>query len=246
MAEQFEGHEQKEKLPPEGDIPPAYEASYLNLWTIVLAGVGLLVMIGIVLALTALLYSLFGFRGVTPGAPAPPPLEDAPIPGPRLQAAPREDLQQLLGDQQARLDSYGWVDEEGGIAHIPIEQAMRIVAEQGLPEPGDVVQPLPTAPEDEPTPDEGAQLFSDLGCESCHQPVDTQVAPTVIGIYGEPRLLESGETVLADEDYLRTAIINPQTHILAGFSPIMPSYAGRVTDAQLEALVAYIRSLGDE
>jgi mono/diheme cytochrome c family protein len=246
MAEQFESKEKKEKMAPEGDIPPAYEASYLNLWTILLAGVGLLVVIGIVLAITALLYSLFGFRGTTPGAPSPPTLEEALIPGPRLQAAPQEDLQQLLSTQQARLESYGWVDEDRGIAHIPIDQAMRIVAEQGFPEAGVVVQPVAPPPDDGPAPELGAQLFSDLGCGSCHQQVDTQVAPTLVGIYGEPRLMESGETVLADEEYLRTSITNPQIHIVAGYAPIMPSYSGRVTEDQLDSLVAYMRSLGDQ
>lgn len=246
MAEQFESEEQKDKLDPEGNIPPAYEASYLNLWTIVLAGVGLLVVIGIVLALTAFLYSMFGFRGAAPGAPSPPPLEEAPITGPRLQAAPQDDLQRLRSTQMTRLESYGWINEEQGLAHIPIEQAMRIVAEGGLPAAGAVVQPAPAAPQDGPAADEGTQLFSDLGCSSCHQQADTQVAPTLVGIYGEPRLLESGETVVADDEYLHTAIISPQTHIVAGFSPIMPSFAGRVTEEQLEALITYIQSLGEE
>jgi cytochrome c2 len=246
MAEQFESNGQNDKLPPEGDIPPAYEASYLNLWTIVLSGVGLLVVIGIVMALTAVLYSLFGFRGASPGAPPPPSLEEVLIPGPRLQAAPQDELQQLRSTQQARLNSYGWVDEERGLAHIPIEQAMRIVAKQGLPEAGVIVQPPPSAPEEGSASDDGDQLFSDLGCSSCHQQADTQVAPTLVGIYEEPRLLESGDTVIADEEYLRTSITSPQTHILAGFSPIMPSYAGRVTEAELDALIAYIRSLSQE
>jgi mono/diheme cytochrome c family protein len=245
MAQQFEGDEQKDKLAPEGDVPPAYEASYLNLWTIVLAGVGLLVVVVVILALTALLYSWFGFRG-TAGIPSPPTLEQAPIPGPRLQAAPQEDLQRLRSTQQAWLESYGWIDEENNIAHIPIERALQIVAEQGLPEAGVVVQPSPVAPDDGPVPDAGAQLFSDLGCASCHQATDTQVAPSLVGIYAEPRMLESGESIVADEEYLRTAITDPQTHIVAGYSPIMPSYAGRVTDEQLEALITYIRSLGEE
>ena len=246
MSEDNEKNQKVDKLPPEGNIPPAYEASYLNLWTIILSGVGLLVVIGIVLALTAVLYSLFGFRGAAPGAPSPLTLEDAVIPGPRLQVAPQEELLQLRSTQQARLDSYGWIDEERGIAHIPIEQAMQIIAEQGLPDSGVIVQPEPAAPDGEPSPEEGAQLFSDLGCTSCHQQMDTQVAPSLVGIYGEPRLLESGETVVADEEYLRTSITNPQTHVVAGFSPIMPSFAGRVTETQLDALVAFIRSLGDE
>jgi mono/diheme cytochrome c family protein len=246
MAEENGKTEQVEQMEPEGSIPPAYEASYLNLWTIVLAGVGLLVVIGMVLALTAFLYSLFGFRGATPGAPDPPTLEEVILPGPRLQVAPQEDLNRLRSTQQARLGSYGWVDEARGLAHIPIEQAMQIVAAQGFPDRDIVVQPPAPAPDEEGSPQAGEQLFSDLGCTGCHQQVDTQLAPAVAGIYGEPRLLESGETIIADDEYLRTAILDPLTHIVAGYSPIMPSYSGRVSETQLEALVAYIRSLGEE
>jgi mono/diheme cytochrome c family protein len=246
MAEENERNEQVDQMEPEGNIPPAYEASYLNLWTIVLAGVGLLVVIGIVLALTALLYSLFGFRGTTPGAPGPPTLEEVILPGPRLQVAPQDDLNRLLSTQQARLGSYGWVDEARGLAHIPIEQAMQIVAAQGFPDRDIVVQPPPVAPDEDGSPQVGEQLFGDLGCTGCHQQVDTQLAPAVVGIYNEPRLLESGETIIADDEYLRTAILDPLTHIVAGYSPIMPSYSGRVSETQLEALVAYIRSLGEE
>ncbi len=69
--------------------------------------------------------------------PAPPPLEAArenPLPpGPRLQAAPPKDMQEFRARENAVLNGYAWVDKEKGEAQIPIDRAMDIVAEKGLP-----------------------------------------------------------------------------------------------------------------
>jgi hypothetical protein len=51
--------------------------------------------------------------------------------GPRLQPAPGTDMDTLAAQQKARVGSYGWVDQQH--AHVPIERAMEIVLEQGLP-----------------------------------------------------------------------------------------------------------------
>jgi hypothetical protein len=54
-------------------------------------------------------------------------------PEPRLQVAPKVDLARLRTAENKRLESYGWADRERGIARIPIEQAMKLVSERGLP-----------------------------------------------------------------------------------------------------------------
>jgi hypothetical protein len=55
------------------------------------------------------------------------------FPPPRLQTDPADDLRRLRIAEAARLESYGWVDRARGIAHIPIEQAMRDAAANGIP-----------------------------------------------------------------------------------------------------------------
>lgn len=55
---------------------------------------------------------------------------------PMLQTDPHADLQAYRAEKENWLDSYGWVDRSAGIAHIPIEEAMRIVAEHGVPDWG--------------------------------------------------------------------------------------------------------------
>ncbi len=54
-------------------------------------------------------------------------------PEPRLQRDPRVDLKDLRGDEDAILSSYGWIDPDKGIVRIPIDQAIDIVAQKGLP-----------------------------------------------------------------------------------------------------------------
>jgi hypothetical protein len=54
-------------------------------------------------------------------------------PEPRLQEMPFKDIAELRADERQLLDGIGWVDESAGIARIPIAQAMKIVAEKGLP-----------------------------------------------------------------------------------------------------------------
>ena len=67
--------------------------------------------------------------------PAPPPLAlpDQTPPEPRLQLSPRRDWQTMMAEDNQLLNSYGWVDQQAGTVRIPIERAMDLVLERGLP-----------------------------------------------------------------------------------------------------------------
>ena len=89
----------------------------------------------------------------------------------------------------------------------------------------------------------GQKLFSELGCATCHR-FDTQGrGPNLVGVFGKPVLLEDGRTVIADENYIRESILEPGAKIVNGFKPVMPTFQGQVSDEQLSALVAYVKSL---
>ena len=89
----------------------------------------------------------------------------------------------------------------------------------------------------------GQALFQQLGCSTCHR-FDVQGrGPNLTGIFGKPVQLEDGRTVIADEDYVRESIVNSQAKIVSGFKPIMPIFQGQISDEQLNALVAYVKSL---
>lgn len=89
----------------------------------------------------------------------------------------------------------------------------------------------------------GQALFSQLGCSTCHR-FDVQGrGPNLTGVYGKPVLLEDGRTVIADENYVRESILIPGAKVVSGFKPVMPSFQGQVSEEQLTALVAYVKSL---
>jgi len=52
---------------------------------------------------------------------------------PLLEVDERGQLRNFVLDQEKQLNSYGWVDEKAGVAHIPIERAMELTAQRGLP-----------------------------------------------------------------------------------------------------------------
>jgi hypothetical protein len=60
------------------------------------------------------------------------PDNSPPPPGPRLQVAPQADLDRLRASESNRLTTFGWVDRNKQIARMPIEQAIKLLAERGL------------------------------------------------------------------------------------------------------------------
>jgi cytochrome c oxidase subunit 2 len=89
----------------------------------------------------------------------------------------------------------------------------------------------------------GETLFTELNCVTCHRPDHAGRGPVLQGIFGRPVRLASGDTVVADEAYVRESIVNPAARVVAGYQPVMPTYQGQVSEEQLIALVAYIESL---
>jgi cytochrome c oxidase subunit 2 len=65
------------------------------------------------------------------------------------------------------------------------------------------------------------------------------------GVFGKPVQLADGRTVTADENYLRECILDPGTKRVKGFQPIMPTFQGLVSEEQVNALVAYVKSLSE-
>lgn len=89
----------------------------------------------------------------------------------------------------------------------------------------------------------GQRLFAELGCSTCHRSDTQGRGPDLVGVFGKPVLLEDGRTVVADEDYVRESILSPTAKVVKGFKPIMPPFQGIVSEEQLNALVAYVKSL---
>ena len=91
----------------------------------------------------------------------------------------------------------------------------------------------------------GEALFRELGCSGCHGADAAVHAPRLEGLYGRPVPLSNGRFAIADERYLRDSILDPAAQVAAGYQPIMPSFAGLVSEEQILDLIAYIESLAD-
>lgn len=91
----------------------------------------------------------------------------------------------------------------------------------------------------------GQRLFEQSRCGNCHKPEGTGTGPSLVGLFGKAVPLRSGSAVTADEQYLRDAILNPAKHVVAGYQPLMPTFQGQLTEAQVMTLIAYIKSLSN-
>jgi len=92
--------------------------------------------------------------------------------------------------------------------------------------------------------DKGKELSKLKGCVACHSADGTAgVGPTYKGLYGHDVELADGSTVKVDDNYLRESIENPQAKIVKGFNPVMPTFKGLLSEEEMNALMAYIKSL---
>jgi len=89
----------------------------------------------------------------------------------------------------------------------------------------------------------GERLFQQLACNNCHVSSGKGRGPSLVGLYGSTVRLQGGQTVVADDGYLRESILNPRAKIVAGYGPDMPVFQGLVNEEQVLQLIAYIKSL---
>ena len=87
-----------------------------------------------------------------------------------------------------------------------------------------------------------AKLLEAKDCMTCHS-IDGSdgIGPTLKGIYGRKTKLTNGSTIVADDLYLREAIVNPSAKVVAGFDDVMPK--PELTEEEVNALVEYLENL---
>ncbi len=91
--------------------------------------------------------------------------------------------------------------------------------------------------------DAGQKLFTDLACNTCHRPDAQGRGPVLTGLFGKTVQLQGGQTVVADEAYIRESIVNPAAKVVAGYQPIMPTFQGLVSEEGLLQLIEYVKTL---
>jgi cytochrome c oxidase subunit II len=93
--------------------------------------------------------------------------------------------------------------------------------------------------------EDGARLFTVLGCNSCHAEGQNQ-GPSLAGIWGQTQKFTDGSSHVVNEDLVRQAILTPDTVELPNAKHNMPTYKGQVSEEQMLQLIAYVKSLGSE
>jgi cytochrome c oxidase subunit 2 len=90
----------------------------------------------------------------------------------------------------------------------------------------------------------GKKLYAGKGCITCHS-IDgsANTGPSFLNRFGVTHDLEGGGKVTVDENYIRESILNPRAKVVLGYQPVMPTYQGLLKDRDIDALIAFIKSL---
>jgi cytochrome c oxidase subunit 2 len=101
----------------------------------------------------------------------------------------------------------------------------------------------PLAPRDTLV-DQGKDVAAQQGCLKCHT-VDgaPHIGPTWLDLYGKTETLSTGERVVVNEGYITQSMMDPGSQIVAGYSPLMPTFQGRVSPLETAALIEYMKTL---
>lgn len=125
--------------PPE-EGPAGHEVRDVSVGKVTLFGIGLMLLIVVGALVSWLTFRYFtGLPQEGAGYPPVPPQQLPPAP--RLQVFPVEDLEKKREAEESQLDSYGWIDRQNGVVHIPIGRAMDLVVERSRPAGSGTVKP---------------------------------------------------------------------------------------------------------
>ena len=92
----------------------------------------------------------------------------------------------------------------------------------------------------------GAKLFQDLACNTCHLADGQGRGPSLKDIVGKSVTFVDDSTAVVDEGYLRESILNSQAKVVKGFTPLMPTFQGLVSEEGLATLIEHIKSLSPQ
>jgi cytochrome c oxidase subunit 2 len=93
----------------------------------------------------------------------------------------------------------------------------------------------------------GKQLATSKGCVACHSMDGSKlVGPSYKGLYGSKQeVVTAGaeREITVDDAYIKHSMLEPTADVVKGFQPLMPSQQGLVSDGEIKAIIAYIKSL---
>jgi cytochrome c oxidase subunit 2 len=107
-----------------------------------------------------------------------------------------------------------------------------------------------SADDDLPLDELGAKLYSKKACITCHTLDGSPlVGPSYLQtsqMWGQERVFDDGSSATIDDNYIRNSILEPQSQIVAGYQGVMPTYQGLLNDRELDALIAFLKTLKED
>ncbi|MEW6367565.1 MAG: cytochrome c oxidase subunit II [Acidobacteriota bacterium] len=98
-----------------------------------------------------------------------------------------------------------------------------------------------------PPSEAGERLYRSRGCAQCHSADGRPgTGPSFKGVFGKTQLMKDGSSVLADENYIRESILEPEARVVAGYDPVMPTFKGRIKDQEITAIIEYLKTLREQ
>lgn len=113
----------------------AHEHSDIHIRTVLAFGAGMAVIVVAAAVLMGILFRVLESQAARRDpqiSPVARPSGQEP-PTPRLLLDEPASLSTFQAEEMKKLAGYGWVDERGGVAHVPIEEAKKLILQRGLP-----------------------------------------------------------------------------------------------------------------
>ena len=154
------------------------------------------------------------------------------------------------GKHQAYCTEYCGTSHSGMLAKVVVldekqwEDWNRNRLHDSIPEAGQDVALVSQTAAPNTLVEQGKLVYQNKGCVACHSTDGTtKVGPTHKGMYGSKVELSDGRIVVADDNYIRNKIENPQSSVVKGYQPQMPTFKGLISEQEMNALLAYLKSL---
>lgn len=110
-----------------------HEPDVVNAHLLIVSGAGLVLLVALVLLLVYAATRFLATQVQSEAEQAPGIQPTHTTTGPQVTAEQPQLLRELRESEQQRLTTYEWIDQQDGVARIPIDRAMDILAKQGLP-----------------------------------------------------------------------------------------------------------------
>lgn len=159
---------------------------------------------------------------------------------PHFDITEYQELEDYLAEEREMISSYSVVDESNGIYRIPVDRAIELVGEDpGLLAP---VVEVKDDLEEMTLAEKGEYHFKQTyACSACHSlEGQKMVGPPLNNRWGKEAPLEGGDAVTFDDEYFRESVLYSTKKIAQGYQPVMPQFAGQMSDEDYEAIKAYI------